>query len=112
MGRVRGKQAGLQVRVGLLDPGPHPQPLRERESGRDVRRGEVEDRAGQQQAGEGRRVAEADLGEDDVEDQVPGHGRGHLDVAAQQTRQRPAYGAGPPERAAPDGGVDGRHQLP
>ncbi|MEV7157277.1 hypothetical protein AB0N77_22060 [Streptomyces misionensis] len=74
--------------------------------------GEAEDRAGQQRAGEGRRAAEADLGEVDVEDQVPGRERGHLDVAAQQNRQRPAYGAGPPERAAPGGAVDGRYQLP
>ncbi|WP_217226110.1 hypothetical protein [Streptomyces anulatus] len=82
------------MRVGLLDAGPRPQPLDERKSGGD----EVERR---QWAGEGRRVTKADLVEVevDVEDQVPGRaGRGRLDVAAQQPRQRTAYGAGPPER--------------
>ncbi len=60
----------------------------------------------------GRRVAGSDLVEIDVEDQMPGRGRGRLDVAAPQPRQRPAYGAGPPERAAVgSGAVGGRRQL-
>lgn len=101
----------MQVCVGLGDPGPRPQPLGEREAGRGVRRGEVEDGTGQHRAGEGRRVAEADLVEVDFEDQVPPGGCGRLDVAAQQPRHRAAYSTGPPEEASPGGGVGSRHQL-
>jgi hypothetical protein len=72
--------------------------------------GDAEDRAGRQRPGEGGRAAEANLGEVDVEDQVPRGRRGRLDVAAHQARQCRAQGTGPPERAA--AGVDDRHQLP
>ncbi|MFE9686531.1 hypothetical protein [Streptomyces sp. NPDC006285] len=46
MGRLRGEQPGGQVRVDLTDPRTRPQSLGERKTGRGVRRGEVEDRAG------------------------------------------------------------------
>ncbi|CAM5667512.1 hypothetical protein [Streptomyces parvulus] len=114
-GQVGGEHPVVPSCVRSRGPRPRPQAVGQRQAGRGIRRGEVEDRAGQQRAHvqdpiqEERGVKDADLGQ--VDELRPGPPAGRLEVAAKQARQRASDRAGPAERAA-GVGVDGHDQLP
>ncbi|MDT0385965.1 hypothetical protein [Streptomyces dubilierae] len=111
-----GEHPVMHCWVRSRDPRPRPQAVGQRQAGRGVRRGEVEDRASQQRAHVQDRaqeepgVQDADLAQ--VDELRPWPPAGRLDVAAQQARHCAADRAGPPERPTAGVGVDGHDQLP